>query len=698
MPTNTSTFQVSPVRKRKRQVVVAAAFGIGLPAAAATGQAVRDTASADSALRRLRPVVVTESRSAGVVGGAAAVVVRPEALRSSPAPLLEQALRESPFVLVRQNSRGEMELSVRGSDSRQAAVLVDGVPMTLGWDHRTDPSLVPVTGAQSLVIVRGLGSLLTGPNTLGGSIEVSHGNAVPSAPQMWGGAGVDQNSAVVASLGGARKLGDVGGGSFSLRGGFAHRDRKGVTLPNGATDPTSGDNDNLRTNSDLKETDGFASLRWGNASGRSLGVSVTAFNAERGVPPEEHIAAPRLWRYPYHTRTVTSVSGSTGTFTTPLGFASIDVGAGYNSGRVKISSYSNRQYQTVTAEELGDERTLTTRALLTHSLPKNASLRAALTTADVQYTETLSPAAGVDYRQKMWSAGGELDVPVGARTRLSGGMVLDNTNTPETGGRTPGQEPFDAIGWRGGIAHDLTGDVRLHASVSQRSRFPALRELYSGALNRFRPNPELKPETLLGFEGGLTMNRSFGGVHDATLQVIGFRHNLDDAIVRVTRSNPTHFMRVNRDRIQSTGAELLGGFVLGPSRDRGVSITGDALIQKIKVFDQTANSAQRHAENNPETRGTVELGIPLPLRLRGIANARYTGTQYCLNAETSQEVELKAQTESDIAVERNFSLSRGLFRSLRALVSFDNIGNQTVFDSCGLPQPGRTMRVMFSVR
>jgi iron complex outermembrane receptor protein len=687
---------MSSVRKHKRHVLAAAALGIGLPVTAATGQAVRDTARADSVLQRLRPVLVTESRSAGVVGGAAAVLVRPDALRSSPAPLLEQALRESPFVLVRQNSRGEMELSVRGSDSRQAAVLVDGVPITLGWDHRTDPSLIPVTGAQSLVIVRGLGSLLSGPNTLGGSIEVSHGNAAPSAPQVWGGAGVDQNSAVVASLGGARKLADFGGGSLSLRGGFAHRDRKGVTLPNGATDPTS--TDNLRTNSDLKETDGFASLRWGTASGRSLGVSVTGFNAERGVPPEEHIAAPRLWRYPYHTRTITSVSGSTGSFTTPLGFASIDVGAGYNSGRLKISSYNNRQYQTVTAEELGDERTTTARALLTHSLPKNASIRAAFTSADVQYTETLSPAAGVDYRQKMSSIGGELDVPLGARTVVSGGLVFDKTTTPETGGREPGMQPFDATGWRGGIAHDLTGDVRLHASVSQRSRFPALRELYSGALNRFRPNPELKPETLLGIEGGLTMNRSFDGVPDATLQVTGFRHNLDDAVVRITLSNPTRFMRVNRDRIQSTGAELLGGFVFGSSRDRGVSITGDALIQKIKVFDQTANNAQRHAENNPETRGTLELGVPLPFKLRGIANARYTGTQYCLNAETSREVELKAQTESDIAVERNFSLSRGLFRSLRALVSFDNIGNQTVFDSCGLPQAGRTMRVMFSVR
>ena len=140
---------------------------------AAPAQTPADSA-ADSARVKLKAVTVTGARSAGIVGGASAVVVRTEELKSSPAPLLDQALREIPFVHVRQNSRGEMELSVRGSDSRQAAVLLDGVPLTLGWDHRTDPSLIPLTGTRSLVIVRGLGSLLNGPNTIGGTIEVGH--------------------------------------------------------------------------------------------------------------------------------------------------------------------------------------------------------------------------------------------------------------------------------------------------------------------------------------------------------------------------------------------------------------------------------------------------------------------------------------------------------------------------------------------
>src|SRR5687767_1679424 len=187
----------------------------------------------DSVLARLKAVTVTTTRAAGVSGGASAVIVRPDALRSSPAPLLEQALRETPFVHVRQNTRGEMELSVRGSDSRQAAVLLDGVPITIGWDHRADPSLIPITGATNLVIVRGLGSVLNGPNTLGGTIEVSHG-ARPPGTRVWAGFGVDDVAAFVTTLGASHSVAQLMGGSLLLQGGFAMRNRDGFNLPDGA--------------------------------------------------------------------------------------------------------------------------------------------------------------------------------------------------------------------------------------------------------------------------------------------------------------------------------------------------------------------------------------------------------------------------------------------------------------------------------
>jgi iron complex outermembrane receptor protein len=671
----------------------------GLLAAQPTAaQARPDSTRRDSSVTKLKAISVTATRAAAVVGGASAVLVTPTALRASPAPLLEQALREAPFVHVRQNSRGEMELSVRGSDSRQAAVMMDGVPMTLGWDHRADPSLIPVTGSQSLVIVRGLGTLLNGPNTLGGTIEIAHSDdiAEPSGGSWWLGGGVDENAALVTSLGGTRKFADVKGGALSLQGGVGYRQRDGFTLPNGARDTSS--SDGLRTNSDLRHSDAFAMVRWSNAMRRSVGLTLSAFDAERGVPPEEHIAQPRLWRYPYNRRAVAALSLNSGAFSTPFGIGTFEVGLGYNAGKLKIESFSDRTYKTVTGEELGYERAWTQRMRASHSLG-NATLKTALTVADVRYDETLSPDPTAHYRQRLWSTGAELETPLGGSTTLSGGVVYDRASTPETGGRAR-QEPLDNLGWRAGLSHDFNTGWRAHASVSQRSRFPALRELYSGALNRFMPNPDLKPETLLGFETGVIMNAA-GATTSRTIQVIGFRHHLEDAVVRITLPPPDgRFRRINRDRIESTGVELLAGFIFGIDRARPVTLNVDGLLQNISIHDQTVTADRgRHAENNPEARANMELGVPLPFALRALGTARYTGTQFCLNADTGNEMRLKSQMQADLAAERIFPLSgRGGFSSLRTLVSLDNLSDATVYDQCGLPQPGRTLRLMFSLR
>ena len=667
---------------------------LAVPVSTLLAQVPADT-SRDSARVKLETVTITSTRAAAVVGGASAVVIRTDELRSSPAPLLEQALRESPFVHVRQNSRGEMELSVRGSDSRQAAVLLDGVPMSLGWDHRTDPSLIPVTGTSSIRIVRGLGSLLNGPNTLGGTIEVNHGAGVGN--DAWVGAGVDESGAVVTTLGGERMLTS----SLAVRGGFAYRKRDGFSLPSDATDPTAADG--LRTNSDLRNIDGFGSVHWRGSSGKSLGLNVTGFDAERGVPPEEHITGPRFWRYPYHSRYAVALSGSTGTLGTPFGFGSVDAGVGYNNGAVKIDIYGDRTYANVTGNEIGNEENVVGRVRASHSLGPGM-VRAAFISSNIDFRESVSGVVAT-YQQNLWSAGAELEMPVKSRTTLAGGIVLDKSSTPETGGRTPGQESFDNIGWRAGVSHEVNASLLVHASASQRSRFPALRELYSGAANRFQPNPDLKPETLLGFEGGFTMNRPIGGGSNGSLvaEVTGFSHDLEDAVVRITVPNPTpppasFFRRVNRDNIVSSGVELLAGYTFGPSTERSVSISADALVQKITIRDQTAGNAGRHAENNPERRGSLELGVPLPLLLRGIASVRYTGTQYCLNSDSGNEDTLEAKTKSDVALERTFALKRSPFQTLRAFVSVDNVADAAVFDQCGLVQPGRTIRLMLMLR
>lgn len=660
--------------------------------------------SQDSTVRRIEPIQVRGARTPSVTGGATAVTIHIDSLPVplQPAPALADVLRQSAFVLVRQNSRGEMELGIRGSDSRQAAVMLDGLPLTVGWDSRTDPSLIPSTGVQQVTVVRGLGSLLSGANTLGGVIRMDLNTAAVAGRSLSVGAGFDQYSSRVLSANGALPT-RVAGGLLTVRGGVTNRQRDGFALPGGTpgngvsggtVDPGDPDNDKLRTNTDLNQTDGFVAARYDHTSGAYFGFTGTAYTAERGVAPEQHIRAPRFWRYPTQDRTLGIVSAGTGRRSTPFGRGSFDVSAGQTTQALEIESYSNRTFATIATREKGKERANIVRVQASHSLPFGAQLRAAGSLSAVAYDETLdaqlATARAVRYEQELQSVGAEVEVPLFRRALLSGGVVRDEAKTPKTGGRTS-LGTLDKTGWRVGSTVMLTDAVRLHASVSERARFAALRELYSGALNRFDPNPNLRPENLLAMEAGVTLDGGIFGQHGLQLQAAAFRHRLDDAVIRITLPNRL-FRRINRDEIRSAGVEMLATWA--PVALRGASITADATLQKIRVYDQTiTTNNERRAEHNPERRVNLALLSPSIAGFRASAMARYTGVQYCQHPDLARLVELGSQTTADAAVTRNFSLrSRGLFQRLTALVALDNVGNRTVYDQCGLPQPGRTLR------
>jgi outer membrane receptor protein involved in Fe transport len=101
----------------------------------------------------------------------------------------------------------------------------------------------------------------------------------------------------------------------------------------------------------------------------------------------------------------------------------------------------------------------------------------------------------------------------------------------------------------------LTDAVSLHGSIYRAHRTPSLNELHRG----FRvgaivtnPNPELDPERLTGFEGGVLLQR---GITSA--RVTGFWNQLEGAVTNVTVSTaPIVRQRQNTDTVRSNGIEL----------------------------------------------------------------------------------------------------------------------------------------------
>ena len=655
---------------------------------------------------RIRGVVVEVPRPATTTGGTSAIEIFLDSLAIA-APTAEELLRGMPMLQIRANSRGEAQPDLRGAEDRQIAILLDGIPITLGWDHRTDVSIIPITSVRKFTMLRGLSSMLHGPNVLGGALEfdVVRGSSVAEPPPSFTGA-FSLNNEGAANVGVTSAVSFVDDDSeWVLRAGGGFRDSPGLTLPDGARDHPKlreeflADDKGLRLNSDRRLVDGFLAARYRGSGGTWLSSLVSVSDADRGIPPEAHVADPRLWRYPEQARLFIALSGGTERQPNRFGDSQIEANFGLDRSVTEIDEYESASYQRVVDGESGTTTTLTGRFLLDHLINDAIDLRSALTIADVKHAETFASGGGFDYEQRLWSLGGEVEVASrgllglgGGDTRWTLGGSLDGSDTPRSGDKEPLGTLWD-WGMRAGLTRPAAGDrVLYHAGVSRRTRFPSLRELYSGALGRFRPNPDLKPESLVTAEAGVTFDTGDG----LSLQVVGFHHRLTDAIVRtstITSEGP-RFQRVNRDEVRSTGLEIAAAGSLG-----ALAYGGGITWKDVGVIDPHEPGAEQRAEYQPNLSGTANLAFAGPggVTLNGFG--AYRGVQYCRNVEVAGFDRMDASATFDIEASRAFVV--GGPRSGRlagATVGVANLTDSTVLDQCGLPQAGRTFRIQFTIR
>ena len=651
-----------------------------------------DTTWTDTTVFRIEGIRVEARRAITTEGGASAIEVNLDSLSLPAAATTEELFREIPTLHVRKNSRGEAEITVRGSESRQVAVLVDGVPLTLNWDARTDVSVLPSGAVSSLNMVRGLSSILYGPNVLGGVVEMSvaRGLDLPRNPTLSASMGLDHEGGYGTSATGQVPF-SGGGGDGVVRFGASFRDTPGFPLPDGVQEPVP-HKDGLRLNTDTRSLSGFFALRHMQDGGGWTSFSASSFQAERGIAAELGAEDPRLWRYPDIRRTIMALSGGTGDRATPWGRGDLEASLGLDFGRTEIRSFSTRDYDEIVGSENGNDRTLTFRMLGDHTLASRGELRASFTYSDI-FHEAIQDGISSDYQQRLLSLAGETAWRLVERgggwlesLRMSLGGAWDRGSTPKTGG-LESLGTLDDWGARLGLtAITNDGGTAVHAGVSRRGRFPSLRETYSEALNRFIPNPDLHPEHLLAFEAGVTSR-----VGEGEIQLVGFHHKLSDAIRRITFPDRKR-MRVNSDELRSTGVELLFSQSFGR-----VNLAGDMTLQAVELRDPET-SRSREPENMPEQTGRIRLSLPLVAGVALSGEAEYTGSQYAQHPDTGADVELDGGVWWNGGLSRvwNLTSSSGMAQRVETGIQVDNLTDTLIYDQYGLPRPGRVFR--FQVR
>ncbi len=638
--------------------------GFALPAAA--GDALPDSTAGFTTLPDL--VVSSEAAAAPTAGR---TVLDPGLIDREDAGSLADLGDLLPSTRVTVNSRGEATLMIRGAPERHVQTFLDGIPLNLPWDERVDLGSIPVTGEIRLEGRRGLASLLEGPGALAGSVRI-----LPASPRP----GPTSHTSAVLGEHGLTLLNAATGrsvGSWRLQGGMNWRNRDAWPLPGGGP---------ARFNSDL---DQYAFMARGSRPlGRAgrLNLLATGWHEKRGVPPELHLGdEARFWRYPRRERFLTGAS-----LRLPL-----DLDGNWDLSAMTAVDYFEQEIDPRgpdlwrTPVESGQsyehdiDRTGHAMLGMTHWL--SAGLRLTLQ-GNARYThhrESLTGGGGVlAYAQWITALVMESEWQPATGWTLRGGAGWDHAATPQTGDKpTRDGDAAEALNLR--LQRDLNAHSRIYLAASRRSRFPSLREMFSGALGKFVPNPQLEPERQDLIEAGLTARGRQGKLATAF-----FLQNLHGGIEKEKLPDDSgRFMRVNRTRIRVPGAEIMGSCT--PAENLTVSVQHTILSARVRNNGQFSDPA----EDRPAYLSRASVAWQGPQGLDALVETRLTGPRWSADASGASDASgglkhLPAGVMWNLRIGYRW-LQDG--RRVELHVRIDNLFDQEVSYQVGLPEPGRVI-------
>ena len=590
-----------------------------------------------------------------------------------------------PSAHLQTNSRGETLLYLRNSGERQLAVYFDGALLNVPWDNRVDLDLVPASALGGISVSKGSVSSEFGTNLMGGAVNlISRDLAGP---------GRFTEAAFHLGSGSERQFDATHIGrssSFSYLASVGYVQRDGLTLPSSVDLPYSQSDSNLRTNTDLKRINALARGEYTLASDLAVSIAALVIDAEKGIAPEGHKdpadGGVRYWRYPDWTNRMFIASvGRPSDGNRPVSY---QTSVWMNHFEQRIVAYASDAFETVEEEEDDDDMTVGTRLLVGGDFDdfgirfSAGGSQSRHDQVDTRYTQ--GPVVQAEegpkqhFTQLLVNAGLEADYRSGAAT-YSAGVNLDSRSVLEADIFAEPDAQAE-IGFRAGVIYELTGPFEIRASAGRRSRFPTLREQFSGALGRFVLNPDLGSEEAWLTESSVTYQRD-----GLTLVATGFltlTSNVIDQTV-VIEDGESKRMRVNLDGSRNVGLELNGSY--RPTQQ--LLVTADATVSRLRAEEAGSGEYDRPLTERPESSGAVRISYTHGSGVSATLETLYTGPAYSLD-EDGGLVDLASSAVINMRAAYRLIFTRQTSAELFARIN--NASDAVVENQLGLPGPGRT--------
>jgi len=615
--------------------------------------------------------------------GAAERVTGAQAEQRGRANVADAAALAPGVTLTRIGGRNEAAAYVRGFDTRQVPLFIDGIPVYVPYDGNVDMGRFDTFDMSELSISKGYSPVIYGPNTLGGAINVV--SLRPTQPEEFmvrAGAfsGEGYSSALRGGL-----LRDEG----YAQAGVSYRARDHFRVSDDF-EATKNEDGGRRENSDSQDLQVSAKMAWTpGGQGDELAVGFVRQDSEKGVPVyagTDTNTMPRYWRYTeWIKNSVYAVGnktlGQTG-YVKPRFY--------YDTYENTLKAYDDATYSTQTKKSswtsIYDDYTVGGSVEGGATVAERHQLRGAAHYKQDVHREHNVGSRTSTYKDETVAVGAEDRIALVEKLALAVGADFAARNSLEAedvSGKAPVR--FDdndnqAVNPQAGLFYAVTGGT-FRATVARKTRFPTLKDRYSYRLGKALANPGLDPEVAMHYEVGYE-GRIVDGL-DGHLS--GFYSRLDDTIQQVDRVAQDEegawlYQLQNVGESESGGVEAGLAWILLPELKTGFDYMylhrENLSHPEIKLTDSPEHSLKMYVEWEVFSRLTL------------VPNLEYNSSRYSSSIGTKADGFWLGNLDAQVALPRGFGLNAGI----RNVLDEDYELNE------GYPEEGRNYYVSVQYR
>ncbi len=597
-----------------------------------------DSTKSDLPVHYLGEVVVTAEKTQRPP--TAITEVTANAIESRGATTAGEALSSVPGVWISTGYKNSTEIKLRGFESKQVLILVDGRPVNLPYYGNLDLSSLPVGNISKIKVIKGPAASLYGANTMGGIVNIVTKRTAHK-----------RTGDLVLSFGTADTWNSIlnfGSRIDKLDFWFsAGKSRSNGFYVSDDFEPGKWEDGDLRDNSDYDRLNLDGKLNYRLSEQTDLSLSLGYFDGDKGLPGGVNEELPRYWRFEEWKRRYFDLAGESYLgdrwyvkaklyydgcknrlvdYDSSFGFDSIhdswDVGASllgklnWKEGNESTWGVNVRQDGIDKRMDVDEEwetfKTVTTSAFTQHQL---------------QPLERVS-------------------LDLGAAWNVLTSEDLDKAKTsfdPSAGAWLTVAEP-----------------LRVRLSASRATRFPTLRHLYGFDSG----NPDLEPERALKLEAGL----EFDITSDLRATADFFRNNVKDLIDRKGRG----YQYTNLDRVILQGIEFGFDGRLWQRFDLNVDYT---------YLDAYEYQTEYWLPYRPSHKVDGDLRYLFDFGLTAYASAQYVSRRVTPHPESEQ------MPHYFVA---NLKVSQKLFDRFHPFLEVKNVFDEDYEEEKDFPMPGRT--------